>query len=147
MPTPLALKDGHLTPDQIAQYWRDGFLFPIAVMPPQEATALRAELEQIEHNCRDNGLPLTRNTCKRVNSQIVSPLSHHVDATPDVAHQIGEKDYAMLVRGVERTGNFITFTSPRAPFTAASLALYDEIRAAQAQATMAGTDNKKGLYA
>lgn len=67
--------------------------------------------------------------------------------TPDVAQQVADKDYAILARGADRAGNFINFAPPIAPFTPASLALYDEIRTAQAKATMAGTANNKGLYA
>ena len=37
-----------LTPDQIEQYHRDGYIFPIRVMSEDEATALRARLEAYE---------------------------------------------------------------------------------------------------
>jgi ectoine hydroxylase-related dioxygenase (phytanoyl-CoA dioxygenase family) len=67
--------------------------------------------------------------------------------TPEIAQQVADRDYAILARGADRVGNFIHYSPPEAPFTPASLALYDEIRTAQAQATMAGTDNAKGLYA
>tara|TARA_R110002094_G_scaffold127623_7_gene121453 strand:+ start:1272 stop:2144 length:873 start_codon:yes stop_codon:yes gene_type:complete len=67
--------------------------------------------------------------------------------TPDVAQQVADKDYAMLARGADRHGHFINFAPPRSPFAPHALALYEEIRAAQAKALMAGTDNKKGLYA
>jgi ectoine hydroxylase-related dioxygenase (phytanoyl-CoA dioxygenase family) len=67
--------------------------------------------------------------------------------TPKIAQQVADKDYAILARGADRTGNFINFTPPRAPFTKESLALYDEIRAAQAQALMAGAKaDTKGFY-
>lgn len=273
-------------------YWEDGYLFPIDVMSPGEAQGLRAELEQMETEWRDNGLPLPLNTYKRVNAHCVMPLaaqigadprildvvegilgpdilvygveffikepqtrhmvsmhqdltywglgaidglatvwlalspatpasgcmdfvrgSHknpilpHVDSaddnnllsrgqevqvdvapedrtpivlqpgqislhhgltihgsgpnttddrriaaviryvTPQIAQQVAEKDYGMLVRGADRTGNFINIAPPRAPFDPSALALYDEIRQAQAKATMAGTSNDKGLYA
>lgn len=57
------------------------------------------------------------------------------------------KDYAILARGADRTGNFINFTPPRAPFTPESLALYDKIRRAQSAALMNGaTADSKGFY-
>ncbi|MEO0774636.1 MAG: phytanoyl-CoA dioxygenase family protein [Pseudomonadota bacterium] len=67
--------------------------------------------------------------------------------TPQIAQQVAAKDYAILARGADRTGNFINFTPPTAPFTPASLALYDEIRQAQSAALMDGaTDDGQGLY-
>ncbi|MEO0372637.1 MAG: phytanoyl-CoA dioxygenase family protein [Pseudomonadota bacterium] len=67
--------------------------------------------------------------------------------TPQIAQQVASKDYAILARGADRTGNFINFTPPTAPFTPASLALYDEIREAQSAALMDGaTAEGQGLY-
>lgn len=64
---------------------------------------------------------------------------------PEVAQEIGDKDYAMLVRGVDRARNFINFVPPTQDFGAESLALYDEIRTAQAQIVMRGAKTK-GMY-
>lgn len=292
MPVLQHLAQGRLSAAQKDAYWRDGYLFPLPVMPDTDAQALRAELEATEETWRDNGLPLPLNTYKRVNAHCVLPLAHRIGAdprildvvegilgpdimiygveffikeprtqarvsmhqdltywglgaidglvtawlalspatpasgcmdfvqgshkhailphrdsddpdnllsrgqevqvdvpadqrvpieihpgqmslhhgltihgsgpnttddrriaavirycTPDVAQQVAEKDYAILARGADRAGNFINFAPPTAPFTPASLALYDEIRSAQAKATMAGTANDKGLYA
>ncbi|MEL7280979.1 MAG: phytanoyl-CoA dioxygenase family protein [Pseudomonadota bacterium] len=67
--------------------------------------------------------------------------------TPQIAQQVAKKDYAILARGADRTGNFINFAPPTAPFTQASLALYDEIRVAQTEALMDGaTEDGQGLY-
>ncbi|SFL54974.1 phytanoyl-CoA dioxygenase family protein [Shimia aestuarii] len=288
----LPLTNGHLSAAQTAQYWEDGFLFPLPVMAPDEAQTLRAELEDLERDWLDAGLPLPLNTYKRVNAQCVMPLAHRIGAdprildivegligpdiliygveffikeprtrhmvgmhqdltywglgaidglvtawlalspatpqsgcmdfvrashknailphedtfseenllsrgqevrvdvaeadkvpieihpgqmslhhgltihgsgpntsddrriaaviryvTPEVAQQVADKDYAMLARGADRIGNFINYAPPRAQFTPESLALYEEIRSAQAQATMKGADNRKGLYA
>ncbi|MEM7732487.1 MAG: phytanoyl-CoA dioxygenase family protein [Pseudomonadota bacterium] len=67
--------------------------------------------------------------------------------TPQIAQQVAAKDYAILARGADRTGHFINFAPPTAPFTPASLALYDEIRDAQTAALMDGaTDKGQGLY-
>ena len=290
--TTIPLNNGHLAEPTIRQYWNDGYLFPMQVMPPEEAHGLRHELEQLEEDWLDNGLPLPLNTYKRVNAHCVMPLaarigsdprildvvegilgpdilvygveffikepqtkhmvSMHQDltywglgaidglvtmwlalspatlqsgcmefargshknailphedtfddnnllsrgqevqvdvapedrvpielmpgqislhhgltvhgsgpnssddrriaavvryCTPEIAQQVADKDYGMLVRGADRTGNFVNIAPPRAPFAPEALALYDEIRAAQAQATMKGTGNTKGLYA
>lgn len=287
------LTNGHLSPEQAKAYWRDGYLFPIQVMPPEDAAAMRAELEQIEADWRDNGLPLPLNTYKRVNTHCVMPLAHrigsdprildvvegilgpdimiyaveffikepntrhkvtmhqdltywglgaidglvtawlalspatpasgcmdfvqgshknailpHADSddadnmlsrgqevqvdvadtdkvpieihpgqislhhgltihgsgpnttddrriaavirycTPEIAQNVAEQDFATLVRGEDRFGHFTNVPAPTANFTPESLALYDEIRAAQAKAMMAGAKaDSKGLYA
>ncbi|WP_371228689.1 phytanoyl-CoA dioxygenase family protein [Roseovarius sp. 2305UL8-3] len=62
---------------------------------------------------------------------------------PQIAQQVADKDYAMLARGADRVGNFIHISPPRAPFAPESLAIYDEIRAMQAQATMKDADTRK----
>ena len=289
---PIVLENGRLTETDRNRYWEDGYLFPVPVLPNDEAQALRSELEALEAEWLDNGLPLPLNTYKRVNAQAVMPMaarigqdprildvvqgilgpdilvygveffikeprtrhvvsmhqdltywglgatsgmvtvwlalspstrasgcmdfvtgSHrnpilpHADTfsddnllsrgqevkvdvadedkvaieimpgeislhhgltihgsgpntsddrriaavvryvTPEVAQEVADKDYAMLVRGADRTGNFINYAPPRANFTPESLAIYDEIRKAQATATMAGTSNSRGLYA
>ena len=67
--------------------------------------------------------------------------------SPEIAQQVSDRDYAILARGADRPGNFINFTPPCAPFTPASLALYDEIRQAQAGALMKGArTDSKGFY-
>lgn len=67
--------------------------------------------------------------------------------TPRVSQNVAEKDYAMVVRGADRIGNFIHYAPPSRLFSPASVALYDEIRQARAQAMMAGTKVRKGIYA
>jgi len=64
--------------------------------------------------------------------------------TPEIAKQVGNKDYAMVARGADRIGNFINYAPPSQPFSPQSLVLYDEIRAAQAKALMQGADQSKG---
>lgn len=68
-------QDNHLSKDQVDQYWRDGFLFPLDVFTSDEAAAHRAELEQIEREWLTADLPLPLNTYKRVNAQCVLPLA------------------------------------------------------------------------
>jgi hypothetical protein len=286
------LIEGRLAQSEIDRYRQDGFLFPIPAISPEKAARWRRELELIEHDWLDSGLPLPLNTYKRVNANCVMPLAyrigtdpaildvvegilgpdlliygveffvkepntrhmvsmhqdltywglgatsgmvtmwlalspstpasgcmefvrgshknpilpHHdsfdeynllsrgqevkVDVdpkdrvpielmpgqislhhgltihgsgpnvtadrrigavvryvTPKIAQLVGDKDYAMLARGADRVGNFINYAPPEANFTPASLALYDEIRSAQAKFLMSGATNDKGLYA
>ncbi|MFK7940681.1 MAG: phytanoyl-CoA dioxygenase family protein [Roseovarius sp.] len=288
----LCLDGGRLSEPHKQAYWRDGYLFPIPVMSPAEAQDLRAELEALEAEWLDNGLPLPLNTYKMVNAHCVMPMAHrvatdprvldvvegiigpdimvwsveffikepnsrhivsmHQDLTywgfgavdhlvtawialspatpasgcmnfvkgshknpimphedthaddnllsrgqeikvdvasedkqaieihpgqmslhhgltihgsdpnttddrriacvvrylsPQIAQKVADRDYAMLARGADRTGNFINFAPPEAAFSPQSLVLYDEIRKAQAQALMQGAKADKGrLY-
>ena len=63
MPETLPLTEGRLSDRLADQYWDDGFLFPIHVMPAEEAIGLRVELEAQSQN---GGLPQSLNTYKRV---------------------------------------------------------------------------------
>ncbi|MEP2030684.1 MAG: phytanoyl-CoA dioxygenase family protein [Paracoccaceae bacterium] len=291
MPTPLSLNQGRLSTRHVEDYWHDGYLFPIQVMPKEDAIDLRAELETIEADWLNNGLPKPLNIYKRVNSHCVLPFAHkigtdprildvvegilgpdiliygveffikepkttqivgmHQDLTywgfgaidgmvtawlslspatrasggmdfvrgshknpilphddtfdknnllsrgqeisvdveeqdkvpieiqpgqislhhgltihgsgpnttndrriaavirycrPDVGDHAVAKNYAMQARGADRSGNFIHFAAPKEPFTPASLALYDEIRAAQSKILMSGAEGNKGIY-
>lgn len=65
--------------------------------------------------------------------------------SPEARQEIADRDYAMLVRGVDRTGNFINFAKPAKPFEPAAMRLYEEMRAEQAKALAQGTDRAK-LY-
>jgi len=51
---------------------------------------------------------------------------------PEVRQQVGVRDYAMTVRGANHTGNLISVAPPSRNCDAGSLALFDEISAAQA---------------
>ncbi len=65
---------------------------------------------------------------------------------PEIAQQVADKDYAMLVRGADHIGNFIHLAPPKANFAPETLYLYEEIRKAQAAALMKGSKDTKGLY-
>ena len=102
MPTPLPLNHGRLSTQQVEDYWQDGYLFPIQVMPTEDALALRAELETIEAEWLDNGLPKPLNTYKRVNSHCVLPFAHKIGTDLrilDVVEGILGPD--ILIYGVE----------------------------------------------
>lgn len=291
MPTPLTLDHGRLPQALCDQYWQEGFLFPLQVMPAEEAAQMRAELEALETEWLDADLPLPLATYKRVNSHCVIPLAHRIGSdprildlvegilgpdimiyaveffikepntrqivsmhqdltywglgaidglvtawlalspatpasgcmdfvrgshknailphedtfapdnllsrgqevkvdvakedkvpieihpgqislhhgltihgsgpnttddrriaavirycTPDVKQQVAEVDYAVLARGQDRFGNFASFPAPSDNFTPDALARYEEIRAAQAKAMMAGARKQGSLY-
>ncbi|MEM9105733.1 MAG: phytanoyl-CoA dioxygenase family protein [Pseudomonadota bacterium] len=66
--------------------------------------------------------------------------------TPSVEQTIAARDYAMLVRGVDHSRNWINIAPPKSLFAPASLALYDRILADQAAALTAGAEQAVGLY-
>ncbi len=87
MHDPQPLPHGRLSAAQAAQYWQDGYLFPIPVMDAAEARTHRAALEAIEAEYKDwkaRGLPLPLNTYKRINAHCVIPLAHQIAADPRV---------------------------------------------------------------
>ena len=84
MPDTLPLAEGRLSDRLADQYWNDGFLFPIQVMPAEEAVGLRVELEALEAQWQNGGLPQPLNTYKRVNSHCVMPLSCRIAADPRI---------------------------------------------------------------
>lgn len=65
---------------------------------------------------------------------------------PNARQLVADRDYAMMARGADRTGNFIHFMPPEQDFSPASLALYEEIRQDQAKALTAGAVGDVGLY-
>ncbi len=66
--------EGRLTKEQTDAYWSDGFLFPLQGLSPEEAASYRAEIEALERDWRDAGLPLPLNTYKRINAHLVMPM-------------------------------------------------------------------------
>jgi len=80
----LTLEDGHLSEAQVAQYWQDGFLFPINALSGEEAASYRAELEAIERDWLDADLPLPLNTYKRINAHLVLPMVDNIARDPRI---------------------------------------------------------------
>lgn len=74
----LPLQNGRLTSQQQDAYHQDGYLFPIQVADANQTLKWRSELETIEHDWLDNGLPLPLNIYKRVNAQVVLPLASEI---------------------------------------------------------------------
>ncbi len=63
-----------LTEDQVAQYWRDGFLFPLRVMPEDAAINLRKKLEDIEVRYAARDIPHDVSQYLRTSPHIVLPF-------------------------------------------------------------------------
>ncbi len=79
MPIPdIEVDGGRLSAARIAQYWADGFLFPLPALPVKETLAAREEFEAIEREWLDNGLPLPLNTYKRINAHVVMPMAARI---------------------------------------------------------------------
>ncbi|MDH3295260.1 MAG: hypothetical protein OER95_13150 [Acidimicrobiia bacterium] len=153
---------GSLSAEQVADFRRDGYLFPVTVMTESEAARQRTRIESFERQWRGNaGLPHPFNDYLRANlnvvSRAVSDLAHHtaiLDAvesilgrrvalalryiTPNIAKNVGGTDYATTVRGVNRSNRLLSIAPPSGDFTAESLALFDEITQAQNEALSAG---------
>ena len=69
-----------LSKAQIERYWENGFLCPIPAISTQQCEDWRAELEAIESDWLDNGLPRALNVYKRVNAHLVMPLAYKIAA-------------------------------------------------------------------
>ncbi|MEM6373262.1 MAG: phytanoyl-CoA dioxygenase family protein [Pseudomonadota bacterium] len=80
----VSIENGHLNDAQVAQYWQDGFLFPLPAISARDALAARAELEDLEATWRSADLPDPLNTYKRINAHIVMPVAARVARDPRV---------------------------------------------------------------
>jgi hypothetical protein len=67
--------------------------------------------------------------------------------SPRVAQHETDTDFAMVVRGADRLGNFTHYAPPERLFEPRAVALFDEIRSARAKAMMKGATANKGIYA
>lgn len=85
---------GSLTPEQVDQYWRDGYLFPLPLMHPAEGQTWRGKFEQFEDRYRTEPT-LTQPFDKylRANMHIVSTaaseIAHHPAILDAVESLIG----------------------------------------------------------
>ena len=78
------LTNGRLSEHQVQSYWDDGFLFPVQVMSSEKAADYRRQLEQIEDEWLDAGLPRPLNSYKRVNSHLVMPFAYEIGTNPQL---------------------------------------------------------------
>jgi hypothetical protein len=74
----------HLSEPQKQRYWDDGYLFPIPAISAAQSKAWRDELEGIERDWLDNGLPRPLAVYKRVNAHVVMPIAHDIAAHPAI---------------------------------------------------------------
>ena len=65
---------------------------------------------------------------------------------PEIRQQNADLDYAALVRGEDRYGNFQHIPLATTEFSPEALRLYDEIRAARAQILMQGAKGRSEAY-
>ncbi len=73
-----------LSCSQIAAYHKDGFLFPIDVMPAERAADLRSGIEALETAYPDGSLPEPISQYFRVGAHVVIPLMAEIARTPAV---------------------------------------------------------------
>jgi hypothetical protein len=74
----------HLTDQQAAAYRRDGYLCPVDVFSPDEATSHRAALERQEAEFDETGLPRPIGQYHRVNAHLVSEPSREAALDPRI---------------------------------------------------------------
>jgi hypothetical protein len=75
----------YLSDSQIAQYWDEGYLFPVSVFSAEEAASYRSELERIEQEWgASKKLPRPLANYKRVHSEIIMPLASRMALSPKV---------------------------------------------------------------
>ena len=67
--------------------------------------------------------------------------------SPDVHQQQADEDFAYLVRGTDKYGNFKTYDLPQTPFEPNSLEIFDYIRRIQSRTMMRGAKGKAEIYA
>ncbi len=102
MPEGHILHTKKLTEQQVAQYWRDGYLFPLDLMSRQEAQIWRQKLEQMEQDYREVKMPRTVNTYKRINAQCVMPFAYELASHPDLLDMVeGILGPDILIYGAE----------------------------------------------
>ena len=70
----------HLSQVQTQSYCENGFLSPIRAISPQQCQDWRAQLETIEGDWLDNGLPRALNIHTRVNAHVVIPHAYEIAA-------------------------------------------------------------------
>ena len=92
----------HLSQVQTQSYWENGFLCPIRAISPQQCQDWRAQLETIEGDWLDNGLPRALNIHTRVNAHVVIPHAYEIaahSAILDVVERyFGAGCFALLYR-------------------------------------------------
>ncbi len=84
MLAPIPMENGHLSASLVAQYWQDGYLFPLEITPPDQAQEWRQAFEDMERDWLASDLPLPLNSYKRLNAQCVMPLAWEIGSNKAV---------------------------------------------------------------
>ena len=123
----IPLANGRLGRAAVERYWEDGYLHPIRAISPAQAAEWRAELEAIERDWLDAGLPLPLNTYKRVNANCVMPLAHRIATHPAILDVVeGVLGPDLLIYGAVKRetpvpasalGVVVTVEGPSTPIT------------------------------
>ncbi|MGO1118161.1 phytanoyl-CoA dioxygenase family protein [Rhodovibrionaceae bacterium A322] len=79
---------GSLTPDQVAQYHRDGFLFPLPALSGDEARAYRKSLEDLEARFEQEAPPLPLDHFFRRNTNYVLPFAAQLSQEPAILNAV-----------------------------------------------------------
>jgi ectoine hydroxylase-related dioxygenase (phytanoyl-CoA dioxygenase family) len=66
--------------------------------------------------------------------------------TPEVKQQFGERDYVMMARGIDSSGNWIHLTPPSNNFDAGNMAIYEHFRQQQMKVIMRDAKQQTDLY-
>ncbi|MFT5895000.1 MAG: ectoine hydroxylase-related dioxygenase (phytanoyl-CoA dioxygenase family) [bacterium] len=82
-----------------------------------------------------HGLAIHGSNPNRSNERRIGYAIRYIN--PDAQQQSARREYAMLVRGVDRSQAFIHYAPPTTPFSDTSLALYEEIKETQSKVLMA----------
>jgi len=64
-----------LSEDKVAQYWRDGFVFPLRVMSKEKALELRRVMEEVETRYAGGDLPQDVGSYLRTSPHVVMPFA------------------------------------------------------------------------
>lgn len=79
---------GVLSQTEREKYWDEGFLHPIQAVSTEEAAAWRAELEGVERDWLNAGLPRPLNQYKRTNTHVVMPLVAEITRHPFILNAV-----------------------------------------------------------
>ena len=109
---------------------------------PEDKTAIELKPGQmsLHHGLTIHGSSPNQSDDRRIGFAIryINPNAHQ---------EVADRDYALMARGVDLSGNFIHYAAPEQLFSKAGLALYDRIRTDQAKALAAGAAANVPLYA
>ena len=80
------MKTRRMREDQVTAYWRDGFVYPISVMSPTEASEYRKALEKFEQDHPDYMSGIKRQKLHLLTTWVADLVRHPkiLDAVEDI---------------------------------------------------------------